>query len=188
VDPHEGYRSAVVNPDPATGASSPLADVTIVVDPFHVVRLANQAVTRCRQRVQQEAMGHRGWKGDPLYDVRKLLLMGAERVDDAGWARINAALDAGDPTDEVRDCWTAKEKVRDVYLTNDVDQAGERLDDAIAWCAAAGVRARAPHPRQDAAAVANSDPGPSHHRRVERPGRGRQPPHQAGETLRPRPA
>ena len=37
VDPHEGYRSAVVNPDPVTLRSSPLADVTIVVDPFHVV-------------------------------------------------------------------------------------------------------------------------------------------------------
>src|SRR5690606_28763842 len=34
VDPHEGYRSAVVRPDPATGRSSPLAEVQIVVDPF----------------------------------------------------------------------------------------------------------------------------------------------------------
>ena len=34
VDPHEGYRSAI-------GAEgSPLADVTVVVDPFHIVRLA----------------------------------------------------------------------------------------------------------------------------------------------------
>ena len=63
-------------------------DVTVVVDPFHIVRLANQAVTRCRQRVQQETLEHRGWKGDPLYDIRKLLLLGAERVDEAGWERI----------------------------------------------------------------------------------------------------
>jgi transposase len=78
VDPHEGYRSAVTNPDPVTGRPSPLAGVTVVVDPFHIVRLANAAVTRARQRVQQATLEHRGWKGDPLYDIRKLLLLGAE--------------------------------------------------------------------------------------------------------------
>lgn len=96
VDPHEGYWSAVTGPNPASGRRSPLADVTVVVDPFHVVRLANQAVTRCRQRVQHETFEHRGWKGDPLYDVRKLLLMGAERVDERGWERIHLALRDGD--------------------------------------------------------------------------------------------
>lgn len=136
VDPHEGYRTAVVNPDPLTARPSPLASVTIVVDGFHIVRLANAAVTKCRQRVQQETLEHRGWKGDPLYDVRKLLLMGAERLDEAGWARIHAALDAGDLTDAVRDAWVAKEKVRDVYLTDDPDLAAQRLGDAIAWCTA----------------------------------------------------
>ncbi len=95
------------------------------------------ALTRCRQRVQQATVAHRGWKGDPLYDVRKLLLLGAERVDEAGWVRLHAALAGGDPDDEVRDCWVAKEKVRDVYLTDDPALAAARLDDAIAWCAAA---------------------------------------------------
>lgn len=133
VDPHEGYRSAVLRPD-ATGLHGPLAGVTVVVDPFHVVRLANAAVTKCRQRVQQETFEHRGWKGDPLYDVRKLLLVGAERLDDDGWTRIHAALNAGDPADEVRDCWVAKEKVRAVYATDDPGVAAELLDEAIAWC------------------------------------------------------
>ncbi len=128
VDPHEGYRSAV------TGPTSPLRDVTIVVDPFHIVRLGNAAVTRCRQRVQAETLEHRGWKGDPLYDVRKLLLMGAERLDDNGWDRLHRALRDGDPDGEVRDCWVAKEKLRDVYLTNDPDEAAGRLDDVIVWC------------------------------------------------------
>jgi transposase len=137
LDPHEGYRSAILNPDPLTGRPSPLAEVTVVVDPFHVVRLANQAVTRCRQRVQQAQLAHRGWKGDPVFGIRKLLLCGAERIDEAGWARLHAALDAGDPDDEVRDCWVAKEKVRDVYLTDDEDAAAELLDDAIEWCSAA---------------------------------------------------
>ena len=136
VDPHEGYRSAVTNPHPTTGLASPLAGVTVVVDPFHIVRLANAAVTRCRQRVQQETLEHRGWKGDPLYDIRRLLLVGAERLDERGWQRIHTALDAGDPDDHVQDAWVAKEKVRAVYATDDPDVAEAALDDAIAWCAA----------------------------------------------------
>ena len=64
--------------------------------------LANMALTRCRQRIQQETMAYREWKVDPLYDVRKLMLLGAERVDEAGWRRIHRALDAGDPNDAVR--------------------------------------------------------------------------------------
>jgi transposase len=135
VDPHEGYRSALTNPHPVTLEPSPLADTVMVVDPFHIVRLANAAVTRCRTRIQQATLEHRGWKGDPLYDVRKLLLMGAERVDERGWERIHAALDAGDPDDQLAATWTAKEKVRSVYLTDDVDEATAALDDAVAWCA-----------------------------------------------------
>ena len=74
VDPHEGYRSAITN-------TALLGEITLVVDPFHVVRLANQALTRCRQRVQQATLGHRGRAADPLYNMRKLFLLGAERVD-----------------------------------------------------------------------------------------------------------
>ena len=43
VDPHEGYRSALVNPDPATGELSALVEATIVVDPFHMVRVRHEA-------------------------------------------------------------------------------------------------------------------------------------------------
>jgi transposase len=43
VDPHEGYRSAVTNPDPLTGLGSPLVDVQVVVDPFHIVRVRHEA-------------------------------------------------------------------------------------------------------------------------------------------------
>lgn len=129
VDPHEGYRSAITD-------TVLLRDITLVVDPFHIVRLANMAVTRCRQRIQQATLGHRGWAGDPLYATRKLFLLGAERVDGQGWERIWAALRDGDPTGELQDCWVAKEKVRDIYLTDDPAVAEAALDDAIAWCTA----------------------------------------------------
>ncbi len=131
LDPHEGYRSAVVNDDPTTGAVSPWRHVTIVVDPFHVVRLGNQAVTKCRQRVQQDVLGHRGWKDDPLYRIRRLLLVGAERLEDRGWERLYDGLDRGDALDQVTEAWMAKEKVREIYLTDDVEVAAARLDVAI---------------------------------------------------------
>jgi transposase len=127
VDPHEGYRSALTR-------TSLLSDITMVVDPFHIVRLANMAVTRGRQRVQQATLGHRGRARDPLFASRKLFLLGAERVDDTGWNRIWTALRDGDPDGELQDAWVAKEKVRDVYLTDDPDAATIALDDAIAWC------------------------------------------------------
>jgi transposase len=139
VDPHEGYRSAVLGSDPLTFHPSPWRHVTLVVDPFHVVRLGNQAVTRCRQRVQQETFERRGWKGDPLYDVRKILLVGAERLDERGWERLRTALRHGDPTDDLTDTWSAKEKVRDVFLTDDAVGAERRLDDALAWCKESSV-------------------------------------------------
>lgn len=133
VDPHEGYRSAVGQ----LRSDGVLAQTArVAVDPFHIVRLANQAITRCRQRTQNQTLGHRGRSGDPLYGARKLLLMGAERLDDAGWGRLRQALDAGDPYDEVADCWQAKEKIRAVFKTTDPGQAADRLDDAISWCEA----------------------------------------------------
>jgi transposase len=44
-----------------------LGHVTQVADPFHLVKLANPKLDECRRRVQDEALGHRGRKDDPLY-------------------------------------------------------------------------------------------------------------------------
>lgn len=134
VDPHEGYRCAVHGPDPVTALPSPWAHTTIVVDPFHIVRLANQAVTKCRQRVQQDVLHHRGYNDDPLYRIRRLLLVGQERLSEHGWERLRSGLDRGDRTDQVLDCWLVKELVRDVYRTDDPELATHRLNDAITLC------------------------------------------------------
>jgi len=134
VDPHEGYRSAILAPNPDTNTPSPLAEVTVVVDPFHIVRLANAAVTKTRRRVQHETLGHRGWAGDPLYRVRKLLLRGAERLDENACKRLHDALAAGDPDDAVSDAWTAKEKVRDIYRTDDPAEAARIINELLDWC------------------------------------------------------
>jgi len=121
TDLHASYRSAI--------RRSMLAEATIVVDPFHVVRVANEMVTKCRARVQHEMHGHRGRRGDPLYANRKLLLIGAERLDQNGWDRLHQTFN-----DELFEVWAGKELVRDIYLTDDPDEALVRLERAITWC------------------------------------------------------
>ena len=61
---------------------------TQVADPPHVVKLANQRLDECRRRVQNEASGHRGHKTDPLYTVRRMLTMAAERLDVDGKQKL----------------------------------------------------------------------------------------------------
>ena len=41
-------------------------DAVQVADPFHLVMLANTKLDECRRRVQNETLGHRGHKADPL--------------------------------------------------------------------------------------------------------------------------
>lgn len=102
-----------------------LPDVTQVADPFHVVKLANTKLDECRRRVQNETMGHRGRKDDPLYRSRRLLTKADERLDDRGRTKLLGLLDAGDPHGEVRAAWHAKEVVRSVYDHHDPDLALE---------------------------------------------------------------
>lgn len=50
-----------------TATTEELPDAACVMDPFHVVRLAGDALDRRRRRVQQRLHGHRGRKHGPLY-------------------------------------------------------------------------------------------------------------------------
>jgi transposase len=105
-----------------------------VADGFHVVRVAQRCLDSNRRRVQQEQLGHRGRKGDPLYKIRKILLTGNERLTDRGRQRLLEGLRLGDPHDEVLGGWLAREMVRDIYLTNDVNLATVLLGRAIRAC------------------------------------------------------
>ena len=92
LDPFRGYANAI---------RDGLPDAVAVLDAFHVVRLGTQVVDEVRRRVQQDTLGRRGHKHDPLYKIRGLLRHGAEHLTDKQQAKISACLDAGDPTDEV---------------------------------------------------------------------------------------
>jgi len=65
-----------------TAAAETVPDATAVMDPFHVAALAGDALDRCRQRVQQDTLGHRGRSGDPLYGIRRVLRTGVELLTD----------------------------------------------------------------------------------------------------------
>ena len=60
-----------------TAAAEEVPDAVAVMDPFHVVRLAGDALDQCRSRVQLAIHGHRGFKDDPLYKSRRTLHTGA---------------------------------------------------------------------------------------------------------------
>lgn len=85
--------------------------------------VAQRCLDSVRRRVQNETLGHRGRKDDPLYKVRKVLPTGDERLTSTGRTRLLEGLRLGDPHDEVLGAWLAKEMVRDVYLTEKVNLA-----------------------------------------------------------------
>jgi transposase len=97
-----------------------------VADPFHVVKLANTALDECRRRVQNETLGHRGRRDDPLWRARRRLTLARERLSEDQHTRLMGLLRAGDPHREVWFAWNAKEVVRQIY-----DHANHAL--AVEW-------------------------------------------------------
>ena len=71
-----------------TATAEELPDAVTVMDPFHVVRLAGDALDACRRRVQQDLHGHRGRKDDPLYRARRTLHTGAGLLTDKQHQRL----------------------------------------------------------------------------------------------------
>lgn len=108
-----------------------LPDAVQVADPFHVVRLANQCVDEVRRRVQNETLGHRGRKDDPLYRARRRLLLGRQRLTEAQSEKVMGLVRAGDPRSEVGFAYSAKEVVRQIYEHTDIELAEQWLDEII---------------------------------------------------------
>ena len=73
-----------------TATTEELPEATAVMDPFHVVRLAGDALDRCRRRVQQDLHGHRGRTDDPLYRARRTLHTGSDLLTDRQRQRLTA--------------------------------------------------------------------------------------------------
>jgi transposase len=105
-----------------------------VVDPFHLIALANRALDAVRRRVQNEQLGHRGRKDDPLYRARRVLLRGEERLDEKAAARLASLLELGDPDGEVAIAYRIKERLRDFYATFDPTEARAMLEELQRHC------------------------------------------------------
>lgn len=134
IDPCAVYRSAI-------GRSLPHA--VIVVDHFHLVRLANQAVTRVRQRVTREHLGRRGMAKDPAWANRRRLLRGRERLSDRAFTRMWEQITAHEPTGQLLAAWIAKEELRFLLALAHQgatrSEISNRLFTFYDWCARADV-------------------------------------------------
>src|SRR4051794_19653372 len=130
MDPCAIYRAAV---------AQALPHALIVADHFHLVRLANQAVTDVRRRVTWELHGRRGRASDPAWAARRRLLRGRERLRPDQFARMwNELIDA-DPTSTILTAWIAKEELRTLLACartgGHQHETSARLHRFNAWCA-----------------------------------------------------
>ncbi len=101
-----------------TAAAEELPDARAVMDPFHVVRLAGDALDRCRRRIQQDLHGHRGRAADPLYKARRTLHTGADLLTDRQKARLEA-LFTGDEHVQVEATWGVYQRMVAAYREPD---------------------------------------------------------------------
>ncbi len=102
--------------DPSAPFAAALRDAlphaTLVVDHWHLHRLANLMLTQVRQRVTQQVHGHRGRRTNDSWAYRRLLLRGARHLSDKQWRRLRALFHRDDPTGEIQAAWAGKELLR----------------------------------------------------------------------------
>ena len=131
IDPCAVYRSAI---------TQSLPGAVIVVDHFHLVRLANQAVTKVRQRVTRQA---RGTARDPAWANRRRLLRGRERLTDQAYARMWEEILAKETTGQLLATWIAKEELRYLLALARTSPARSEISNRLFafydWCARADV-------------------------------------------------
>lgn len=121
LDPFQGYKNAI---------DDQLEDATAVLDAFHVVKLGTQAVDEVRRRVQQDTLGHRGRRGDPLYGIRNILRCGRERLTAKQNYRLHVAFTARDEHVEVDVAWQCASQLRDAYHLGDLTE-GRKIAERV---------------------------------------------------------
>ena len=128
MDGFSGFKSAT---------TEELPDAVTVMDPFHVVRLAGDALDRCRRRVQQDLHGHRGRKDDPLYRARRTLHTGDALLTDKQRSRL-VDLFAADAHVEVEATWGIYQRMIAAYREPD-RVLGRELMEKLIESVSAGV-------------------------------------------------
>ena len=113
-----------------TATTEELPDAVAVMDPFHVVRLAGDALDQCRRRVQQDTRGHRGRTNDPLYRARRTLHTGADLLTDKQTRRL-ADLFATEEHVEVEATWAIYQRMITAYREPDRAKGRELMTKLI---------------------------------------------------------
>jgi transposase len=131
IDPAAAYACAVRTP-------GLLPNATLVVDHFHLVKLANDALTKVRRRITWDLRERRGRKIDPEWANRRRLLRGRERLSEKSFAKMWNQIQAEDPSAQILTAWIAKEELRTllstVRLGGDPHLTRHRLHRFLAWC------------------------------------------------------
>lgn len=122
-----------------TATTEELPDAVAVMDPFHVVRLAGDALDRCRRRVQQDLHGHRGRAGDPLYSARRTLHTGADLLTDRQRQRLTALFSLDEHV-QVEATWALYQRMIIAYRDPDRSR-GRQLMTALIDSLSRGVPA-----------------------------------------------
>ena len=113
-----------------TATTEELPDAVAVMDPFHVVRLAGDALDRCRRRVEQDLHGHRGRTGDPLYRARRTLHTCTDLITDKQRTRLTA-LFATDEHVQVQATWGIYQRMVAAYREPDRSQGRAQMQAVI---------------------------------------------------------
>ena len=131
IDPAAVYASAIRTP-------GLLPNAQIVVDHFHLVKLANDALTKVRRRVTWDLKDRRGRKIDPEWANRRRLLTARERLSHQAFATMWNSICAEDPSAQILSAWIAKEELRTLLSTvrrgGDPHLTRHRLHRFFTWC------------------------------------------------------
>jgi len=113
-----------------TATTEELPDAVAVMDPFHVVRLAGDALDRCRRRVQQDLHGHRGRKDYPLYRARRTLHTGHDLLTDRQRQRLTALFGVEDHV-QVEATWCIYQRMISAYREPDRSRGKQLMTQLI---------------------------------------------------------
>ena len=130
IDPCAAYARAV---------RQALPHARIVVDHFHLDRLANDMLTKVRRRVTWDNRDRRGRLVDPEWANRRRLLTARERLSPARFARMWNAVSDGDPSGQIIAAYIAKEHLRALLALARRRPTRDMISTAkyrfAAWCA-----------------------------------------------------
>jgi transposase len=108
-----------------------------VVDHFHLVKLANDALTKVRRRVTWDLRDRRGRRIDPEWANRRRLLRARERLSDTSFAKMWNTIVSEDHSGQILSAWIAKEELRTLLSTvrvgGDPHLTRHRLHRFLSW-------------------------------------------------------